>query len=697
MHNLVFLQSSPGFIGNVWFIVIVAFVALILLSLILVLSWYKKVPQGKVLVRTGWGNLKVSFNGMIVFPVLHKLEIMDISLKSVEVARLGKDGLICKDNMRADIKVVFFVRVNPKDNSVAKVAQTIGVARASAQETLNQLFDAKFSEALKTVGKQFDFVELYNSRERFKQEILNVIGQDLNGYELDDAAIDYLEQTPIEFLKDDNILDSEGIKKIVDLTAKQHIEANQIRREEEKVITQQNVEAQEAILELNKQLAEKEEKQKREIAEIKAREEAQIMKVQAEEKLKSESARIRSEEEIAIAEENKQRQVIVASKSKERTDAVETERVEKDRQLEATERERIVTLAQIEKDKAVEEERKNIQDVIRERVVVEKAVVEEEEKIKDTRATAEAERNKIVAVTKAQEEAEAQLITQVKKAEAEKQAAEIAAKKKVVLAEADLTAAEKMAESKKRIADGVAAEEAAKGLAEANVLEAKAMAEAKGIDVRADAEEKAGLKEAKVLQEKMLAEAAGIEAQGNAKAKEIELKAEAMKKLDGVGKEHEEFKLRLEKETQIELAEINIQKEIAEAQAMVLAEGLKSANIDIVGGDNTFFQKIIGAMTQARQIDRLVDGSQVLSEVKTNLLDSGNGHDMIEKLKAAISKLGLSTEDIRNLSVAAAISKMSGMTDDASLQGILSNLLNAARNAGLADTPVGSLGILDSK
>ena len=49
-----------------------------------------------------------------------------------------------------------------------------------------ELFDAKFSEALKTVGKQFDLVELFVERDKFKLEILNVIGTDLNGYVLDD-------------------------------------------------------------------------------------------------------------------------------------------------------------------------------------------------------------------------------------------------------------------------------------------------------------------------------------------------------------------------------------------------------------------------------------------------------------------------------------------------------------------------------
>ena len=38
------------------------------------------------------------------------------------------------------------------------------------------------------------------------------IGKDLNGYALEDIAIDYLEQTPLETLDPNNVLDAEGIR-----------------------------------------------------------------------------------------------------------------------------------------------------------------------------------------------------------------------------------------------------------------------------------------------------------------------------------------------------------------------------------------------------------------------------------------------------------------------------------------------------
>ncbi|HEY8399993.1 MAG TPA: flotillin family protein, partial [Cytophagaceae bacterium] len=451
-------------LNNMLLAVILFSVFIIFGLLLLIIKWYKKVPQGKALVRTGAGGTKVTFTAMFVIPVLHKAEIIDISLKGLEISRLGKDGLICKDNIRADIKVAFFVRVNKAVEDVIKVAQTIGCERASHIETLTTIFDAKFSEALKTVGRRFDFVELYSDRDKFKQEILQIIGTDLNGYILDDCAIDYLEQTPLEFLKADNILDSQGIKKITEITADQKILANQIKRDEEKTITKQNVEAKEAILELNRQLTESEEKQQREIAIIRARERAEADKVQAEEKLKAELARIKTEEEISIANENKARQIIVAAKSKERTEAIETERVEKERLLEANEKERVVALAQIEKEKAVEEERKNVQDVIRERVIVEKSVVEQEEKIKDTKVLAEANRQKEVQLTVAITEAEERKLKEIKLAEAQKAAAELKAQQQLIEADAAQKASLKQAEARKVIADVSKIEEATKGL-----------------------------------------------------------------------------------------------------------------------------------------------------------------------------------------------------------------------------------------
>jgi flotillin len=662
-------ESLIALVGFSVFIIALAIV-------VMIVKCWRKVEQGTALIITGATKPTVHFSKAILLPLVRAAEIMDISVRRIEIFRHGSEGLVCKDNVRADIKVAFFVRVNNNEEDVLKVAQSIGTARASETQKLIELFDAKFSEALKTVGKKFDFVDLYTSREEFKDEILKIIGRDLNGYVLDDAAIDYLEQTPLDNLDPKNILDSEGIKKITDLTAQQQVLSNNITREKEKTLKKQDVEAREAILELEKQQKDAEEKQLREISIITSRERAEAKKVDEEERLKAERARISTEEELAIQEENKDRQVIVAMRNKERTDQVEKERVEKDRQLEVTERERVVSLADIEKDKVVEVEKKAIQDVIRERVIVERAVVEEEEKIKDTQEFATAERAKRVAITAAEQKAQEALVQEIKAAEAQRDAAQFDAEKQIISADAMRDASEREAAGKKMLAEGVTAEEAASGLAQANVIEKKAVAEAKGLEAKADAIEKQGTAEATVMQLKFEADAKGITD-----------KAEAMKIFNEAGKEHEEFKLRLDKDKAIELSAIDAQREIAEQQAGIIGKALEQATIDIVGGESEFFDKITSAITQGKAVDRWINNSETLGDVKETFFN-GDPAYFKARMTEFTTQFGIDSEDLKNLSVAALLNQMRGMSKDKAVSNELCTMLGMAKSLGVSDTPI---------
>lgn len=660
------------FAGSLVVTVVVIVIFLLLAVGIFYASFFKKVKKGTATLVTGVGGTRVAFDGIMVYPILHRMEQMDISLKRIEIKRTANNGLICKDNIRADIEVAFFVRVNNEKQDVLKVAQSIGCERASSEPEIRTLFDAKFSEALKTVGKRFDFTELYQERDTFRDEIIKVIGTDLNGFVLDDCAIDYLEQTPVTSLDPDNILDAEGIKKITDLTADQAKLSNSIQREKEKVIKQQDVEAREAILELERQQEEAEAKQQREVLSVQAREEAEAKKIQQEELLKSERARITTEEEVEIATENKEREVLVALRNKERTDAVEMERVKRDQELESIERERVTTLKDIEKEKTVEVEKKNIQDVIRERVAVEKSVVEEQQKILDTEAFAGADREKQVAVTLAEKQAEEELIRKIKEAEAskqaaelkadqelyevvrlaesEKQAAELRAEEVVISAEAEQAAADKLAVAKKTLAEGVTAETAAPGLGEAHVVEAKADAEAKGINA----------------------------------------KAEAMKKFNDAGKDHEEFKLELEKEKAVELAEIDVRRSIAAKHSETLSKALETAKIDIVGGETEFFDRITQAITQGKAVDRLVENSSTLSDVKETFFN-GDPDYFKSQLQNWIDDFGISPEDLKNFSVAALLTRIGSETDNGAVQEKVAGLLGAAKRFGIADEKAGKV------
>jgi hypothetical protein len=297
-----------------------------------------------------------------------------------------------------------------------------------------------------------------------------------------------------------------------------------------------------------------------------------------------------------------------------------------------------------------------------------------------------ANREKDVALIIASKEAEQNLIEEVKSAEAKENAAKFQAQQILIEATARKEAAEKESEARKIIAEAQAKEEAIIGMSEAQVMHAKADAkeregivEANVIEKKAEAKKKEGLAEAEVIEQKAVAEAKGIQE-----------KALAMKQLNDASKDHEEFRLKLQKEKEVELASIHIQKDIAEAQAKVLAEAFRTANIDIVGGDNTFFDNIIKQISRGKGIDKWVDNSNTLTQFKDALLgenEDGSANDLMMKIKDTAVKYGVTSEDIKNLSIASLIAQLQKKASDED-QNFLSNILNLAKGLGVENRKV---------
>jgi uncharacterized membrane protein YqiK len=628
--------------------------------------------------------------------MLHKAEYMDISVKTIEIRRTGREGLICQDNIRADIHISFFVSVNKTVEDVIKVAQAIGTETASDAAAIQDFFAAKFSEALKTVGEQLDFVDLYTKREEFRDRIIQVIGTDLNGYHLDDAAIDFLEQTPMTQLDNQNILDAQGIRKITELTTIEHVRTNEFQRTEQKEITRQNVDAREAILELERRQAEAEIKQRRDVETLRAREEAATAKVQEEERLGSQSAFIRTEEQLGIQRENQAREIAVAQKNRERVIAIENERIEKDRLLEVIARERETGLMRIAADKEVEAEKREIAEVIREGVAVDRTVAEQEESIKKLRAVEEAERGRQTVIIAAEAQAQEKLVKDIKAAEAAETAAKHRAAEQLMLAEARLKSADLDARAKLRLAAGIQAESAAEGLADvqvrdkaAEVTEKAGRAEAVATEARlraeADGTEARLRAEAEGSRAKALAEATGIGEKLKAEAEGLSQKAVAMAALDDATRGHEEYRLRIQAEKEIRLAGLDVQRQVAEAQATVLATGLENADINIVGGESVFFDRLVSSIALGKGVDGFMRHSETAQALARPWLDGTSSFtDDLSRILGSVS-----TADVQNLTVSALLMKL--MKTGGAGAGQVQQLLDKAGELGLSDMPLAAL------
>ncbi|MGY8689954.1 MAG: flotillin family protein, partial [Verrucomicrobiales bacterium] len=167
-------------------------------------------------------------------------------------------------------------------------------------------------------------------------------------------------------------------------------------------------------------------------------------------------------------------------------------------------------------------------------------------------------------------------------------------------------------------------------------------------------------------------------------AKGITEKAEAMKQLDGVGREHEEFRLSLEKDKIIQLADIDAQRDIASRHSEVVATALENANVDIIGGETTFFDKIAGAITTGKAVDRALDNSRALTDIKETFFN-GDPDYFQSQLRQWLDQFGFSSEDLKNLTISAALGQMIAASDDEGIQGKLRGLLENAKRFGMAN------------
>ena len=82
---------------------------------------------------------------------------------------------------------------------------------------------------------------------------------------------------------------------------------------------------------------------------------------------------------------------------------------------------------------------------------------------------------------------------------------------------------------------------------------------------------------------------------------------------------------------------------------------------DIVGGDTNFFEKITSAITQGKAVDRMVDNSDTLSDIRDTFFN-GDPDYFKSQLANWVDQFGVSSEDLKNFTISALLAKMIGIT-----------------------------------
>lgn len=440
-------------------IVTAAIVLGVVLFVVLLLSMFNrflvKASPGEAIVKTGFGapQPEVSLSSAFVVPLFSRVEMLDLTVKTVRIVRRQQESLSCADGIRAEVEVDFYIKINPVEEDIRHVAMTIGPERAASTEILRELFEAKFADALKTAGAKLTFDQLYQKRSVFRDEILRALGGDaggdvvLNGYRLDDVAIQYLEQLPLEMHNENNVLDARGRKEIAQRTSSEVEAANQRLRQKEVTIAEQNREARLRQLAIEQNIKEQEAKQQREVAESVSREDAAAQKTLAEQQQVAEAARIAKEQAIRQAEIEQQRAIELADQQKRQQ--VEQAEVARERVLAVAleEKTKQAQIARIEREAAEAEALRGKLKMLEETALQEAERLRAEEQAQTAKALEIANRQKQIDVIEAEKQAAVERATQQVRADVAAYELRTTAQARLDAAKLDAEAAEAQAKA----------------------------------------------------------------------------------------------------------------------------------------------------------------------------------------------------------------------------------------------------------
>ncbi len=375
---------------------------------------YRRSSKETSFVRTGLGGQKVVVNGgAFVLPIVHEVTPVNMNTLRLEVRRGRDSALITKDRMRVDVVAEFYVRAQATPAAIAAAAQTLG-RRTMQPDSLKELVEGKFIDALRSVAAEMTMEHLHEKRTEYVKRVRQAVAEDLlqNGLELESVSLTGLDQTNMEFFNPSNAFDAEGLTRLTEEIERRKKIRNDIEQDTLIQIRNKNLEAERVQLDIDRESEYARLEQQREVETRRASQQSTLARERAVSERESEEARIDSRLQIERAKIAQERALDEDRIARER----DTQRLEIDRRkaLELAEQDRAIAIAA--KSKAQSEAQAEAE-------LARAKAVSAEEKVFSARETEIAERRKQIELIAASQDAERDGIRVRLQAEASRAAA----------------------------------------------------------------------------------------------------------------------------------------------------------------------------------------------------------------------------------------------------------------------------------
>lgn len=314
-----------------WVITLVLLVVVALIAIWFLQRYYAKATLDSALVRTGFGGRRViTDGGCLSLPILHQVQKVSMGALTFSVSREGRDAVLTRDKMRADVRFEFELRVAPTEEGIATAAQALGARIARGGDTVKDVFAGSLVDAIQRAAAARTLEDIHLDRSGFSTDVAQVIETQAAklGLTLVSASLIAVDQSDLGQWNENNAFNAQGMRQLAELVADQRKERIRIETEAEVAVRESHLAQHQRQLELGRAEREAEIAQHEHLAKLEADAKSREERARDEAKLASETTRIENERRVKATQVESDEALRKAEMAAIRT--LEEEKIEND-------------------------------------------------------------------------------------------------------------------------------------------------------------------------------------------------------------------------------------------------------------------------------------------------------------------------------------------------------------------------------
>ncbi len=281
-----------------WLVLLLTVSILALINIWFLQRYYAKASLDTALVRTGFGGCRVvTDGGCLSLPILHQVQKVYMGALTLRVSRDGKDAVLTRDQLRADIEFEFELRVAPTPEGISAAAQTLGSRIARGGATVGDVLLGSTVDAIQRAASVRTLEDIHLDRSTFSGDVAATVESQISklGLTLVAASLVAVDQSDLSQWNENNAFNAQGMRRLAALVADQRKERVRIETEAEVAVSESRLAQHQRQLELKREEREAEIAQQEHLAKLEADAKSRENRALNDATLASETTRIENE------------------------------------------------------------------------------------------------------------------------------------------------------------------------------------------------------------------------------------------------------------------------------------------------------------------------------------------------------------------------------------------------------------------